>query len=129
MWCSVPTELPHLAQSVLLSSRKGTVEGRCLMPCRSSFHCRTPGHCKQMSDTDSFFRLCHNSYTGVAPITNLLKAKAKIIWSPSCEQAFQNVMASLCNYRTMPVLMVLVQYWCSMVTFLSKDRCASFQEI
>lgn len=40
---------------------------------------------------------CRNFSTVVAPLTDLLKAKTKIIWSILCQQAFKNVKAILCN--------------------------------
>lgn len=40
---------------------------------------------------------CHNFSTVVAPLTDLLKAKVKFIWSPLCQQAFENVKAILCD--------------------------------
>ena len=40
---------------------------------------------------------CKNFSTVVAPLTDLLKGKAKYIWSPSCQQAFDNVKSVLCS--------------------------------
>lgn len=40
---------------------------------------------------------CKNFSTVVAPLTNLLKGKAKYIWSASCHQAFENVKSLLCS--------------------------------
>lgn len=44
---------------------------------------------------------CRNFSTVVAPLTDLLKGKAKFVWSQSCELAFGNVKSLLC---TAPVL-------------------------
>lgn len=40
---------------------------------------------------------CRIFSTVVAPLTDLLKAKVKFIWSPLCQQAFENVKAILCD--------------------------------
>ena len=40
---------------------------------------------------------CRNFSAVVAPLTDLLKAKAKYIWSASCRQAFENVKTVLCS--------------------------------
>lgn len=40
---------------------------------------------------------CRNFSTVVAPLTDLLKVKAKYIWSASCQQAFENVKDVLCS--------------------------------
>ena len=40
---------------------------------------------------------CRNFSTVVAPLTDLLKAKVKYIWSASCQQAFENVKTVLCS--------------------------------
>ena len=40
---------------------------------------------------------CRNFSTVVAPLTDLLKAKVTFIWSPLCQQAFENVKAILCD--------------------------------
>ena len=47
---------------------------------------------------------CRNFSTVVAPLTNLLKAKVKFVWSAPCQQAFEHVKAVLCSP---PVLAVL----------------------
>ncbi|KAL4009454.1 hypothetical protein ACER0C_003306 [Sarotherodon galilaeus] len=39
---------------------------------------------------------CRNFSTVVAPLTDLLKAKVKFIWSAACQQAFRDVKALLC---------------------------------
>ena len=45
---------------------------------------------------------CRNFSSVVAPLTDLLLARAKYIWSGSCQQAFDNVRTVLCSP---PVLM------------------------
>ena len=40
---------------------------------------------------------CKNFSTVVAPLTDLLKAKAHFVWSPKCEEAFCNVKRLLCS--------------------------------
>lgn len=40
---------------------------------------------------------CRNFSTVVAPLTDLLKAKVKFIWSPLCQKAFENVKSILCE--------------------------------
>lgn len=40
---------------------------------------------------------CRNFSTVVAPLTNLLRAKAKFIWDASCQKAFEEVKALLCS--------------------------------
>ncbi|KAM8771398.1 retrovirus-related Pol polyprotein from transposon 297 [Acanthopagrus schlegelii] len=40
---------------------------------------------------------CRNFSTVVAPLTNLLKAKMKYVWSAECQSAFENVKALICN--------------------------------
>lgn len=40
---------------------------------------------------------CRNFSSVVAPLTDLLKSKIKFIWSPSCQQAFEEVKALLCS--------------------------------
>ncbi len=40
---------------------------------------------------------CRNFSTVVAPLTRLLKAKVKFVWSVSCQQTFENVKAVLCS--------------------------------
>lgn len=47
-----------------------------------------------------FFR---NFIAVVAPLTNLLKAKVRFVWSPECQAAFENVKALI---STAPVLAV-----------------------
>lgn len=44
---------------------------------------------------------CKNFSTIVFPLTELLKARAKFIWSSDCQQAFENVKTLLCSH---PVL-------------------------
>lgn len=61
---------------------------------------------------------CRNFSTVVAPLTDLLKAKAKFNWTPSCQQAFDNVKAILCNS---PVLAGFKR-----MTLLLIDLCVSF---
>lgn len=39
---------------------------------------------------------CKNFSTVVAPLTDLLKAKAQFVWSPKCQEAFGNVKSLLC---------------------------------
>ena len=45
---------------------------------------------------------CRNFSSVVAPLTDLLKARAKYVWSDSCQNAFVNVRSVLCSS---PVLM------------------------
>ena len=40
---------------------------------------------------------CRNFSTVVAPLTDLLKGKAKYVWSPECQKAFESVKALICN--------------------------------
>lgn len=40
---------------------------------------------------------CRNFSTVVAPLTDLLKANVKYIWSPLCQKAFESVKTVLCN--------------------------------
>ena len=40
---------------------------------------------------------CQNFSTVVAPLTDLLKTKSKLIWSAACQQAFCNIKALLCS--------------------------------
>ncbi len=40
---------------------------------------------------------CKNFSTVVAPLTDLLKGKARFVWSASCQQAFDNVKSVLCS--------------------------------
>lgn len=40
---------------------------------------------------------CRNFSTVVTPLTDLLKAKSKFVWSESCQEAFCNVKALLCS--------------------------------
>ena len=40
---------------------------------------------------------CRNFSTVVAPLTNLLKAKVRFVWSAPCQQAFEHVKAVLCS--------------------------------
>ena len=42
-------------------------------------------------------RFCKNFSSVVAPLIDLLKTIVKYMWSPICQQAFQNVKALLCN--------------------------------
>ena len=45
-----------------------------------------------------FYRgFCRNFSTVVAPLTDLLKANVKYIWSPLCQKAFENVKTILCD--------------------------------
>lgn len=44
---------------------------------------------------------CKNFSIVVYPLTELLKAKAKFIWSLECQQAFDNIKSLLCSF---PVL-------------------------
>ncbi len=46
---------------------------------------------------------CKNFSTVVAPLTDLLKGKAKFVWSTQCQAAFENVKSLLC---VTPVLVV-----------------------
>lgn len=39
---------------------------------------------------------CKNFSTVVAPLTDLLKGKVKLVWPPLCQSAFENVKALLC---------------------------------
>lgn len=39
---------------------------------------------------------CTKFSTVIAPLTDLLKARVKFVWSASCQQAFENVKAVLC---------------------------------
>ena len=40
---------------------------------------------------------CRNFSTVVAPLTDLLKGKAKFVWSPACHKAFEQVKTLLCS--------------------------------
>ncbi len=40
---------------------------------------------------------CKNFSTVVFPLTELLKAKAKFVWSPECQLSFENVKSVLCS--------------------------------
>lgn len=40
---------------------------------------------------------CRNFSTVVSPLTDLLRAMARFIWSPDCQQAFENVKLLLCS--------------------------------
>lgn len=40
---------------------------------------------------------CKYFSTMVAPLTDLLKARAKYVWSASCQQAFENGRSLLCS--------------------------------
>lgn len=44
-----------------------------------------------------YFSFCRNFLTVVAPLANLLREKAKYLWSASCQQAFNNVKLLLCS--------------------------------
>lgn len=40
---------------------------------------------------------CRNFSTVVSPLTDLLRAQAKFVWSPACQQAFDQVKLLLCS--------------------------------
>ena len=40
---------------------------------------------------------CRNFSSVVAPLTDMLKAKAKYMWSSECQKAFESVKALICN--------------------------------
>ncbi len=44
---------------------------------------------------------CRNFSTVVAPLTDLLKGKAKFVWSPVCQRAFEQVKALPCSAPTL----------------------------
>lgn len=40
---------------------------------------------------------CKNFSTVVAPLTDLLNVRAQFVWSPKCQEAFDNVVCSVCS--------------------------------
>ena len=44
-----------------------------------------------------YYRSFCKSFSTVAPSTDLLKGKAKYVWSLSCQQAFENIKYVLCS--------------------------------
>ncbi len=68
---------------------------KCNWEISSSHHEKTTSAFPWLSQVLS--QLLQELFVVVAPLTDLLKGKARFVWSSSCQQAFDNVKSGLCS--------------------------------